>query len=157
ADAALVEYVRYRTWDTNAATESAATGEARYAAYVVRASHPVEWADLGPAKAVDDAAAVVRSVLANPRDSGVRRAARDLAARTLDPIASLVGDATHLLISADGMLNLVPFEALVDREGRYLVERYAVTYLTTGRDLLRMQVARPPSPSVAAVFADPAF
>ena len=29
--------------------------------------------------------------------------------------------------------------ALVDEQDRYLVEQYSLTYLTTGRDLLRMQ------------------
>jgi CHAT domain-containing protein len=61
-----------------------------------------------------------------------------------------------LLISPDGDLNLVPFEALVDAQGRFLVERYAITYLTSGRDLLRMQVARA-SHSAPIIVADPLF
>ena len=39
---------------------------------------------------------------------------------------------------ADG-LNLVPFAALVDEGGRYVVEGHTLTYLTSGRDLLRLQ------------------
>src|SRR4029434_6482805 len=39
-------------------------------------------------------------------------------------------------------LNLIPFAALVDEKGRYAVERYSISYLTSGRDLLRLQVAR---------------
>ncbi|NER08502.1 MAG: CHAT domain-containing protein, partial [Okeania sp. SIO3C4] len=34
-------------------------------------------------------------------------------------------------------LNLIPFEALVDENNQYLVENYQITYLTSGRDLLR--------------------
>jgi CHAT domain-containing protein len=60
------------------------------------------------------------------------------------------------LISPDGDLNLVPFEALVDGEGRYLIERYATSYLTSGRDLLRMQVTRA-VPSRSVIIADPLF
>ena len=41
-------------------------------------------------------------------------------------------------------------------QGHYLVERYAVTYLTSGRDLLRMQVARAGG-SKPLVVADPSF
>src|SRR5262249_37259463 len=62
----------------------------------------------------------------------------------------------HLLISPDGALNLVPFAALVDERGRYLVERYSITYLTSGRDLLRLQVARK-SKGSPLVVADPDF
>ena len=58
------------------------------------------------------------------------------------PLRASLGGATRLLISPDGELNLVPFEALVDEHGRYLIERYAISYLTSGRDLLRMQVPR---------------
>jgi CHAT domain-containing protein len=61
-----------------------------------------------------------------------------------------------MLVSADGQLNLIPFEALVDEQGRYLVERYAISYLTTGRDLLRLRVARA-SKSEPVVVANPLF
>src|SRR5262249_60056738 len=61
-----------------------------------------------------------------------------------------------LLISPDGDLSLIPFEALVDEHGRYAIERYAITYLTSGRDLLRMQVPRL-AKSDPIIVADPAF
>jgi CHAT domain-containing protein len=62
----------------------------------------------------------------------------------------------RLLVSPDGELNLIPFAALVDEEGHYLIERYSITYLTSGRDLLRMQVARE-GKGKPLVIADPAF
>ena len=46
----------------------------------------------------------------------------------------------HLLLSPDARLNLIPFSALVDERGEYLVENYTLTYLTSGRDLLRLQI-----------------
>jgi len=72
------------------------------------------------------------------------------------PIRPLLGDATQLLISPDGELNLIPFGALVDEQGRYLIERYSLSYLTTGRELLRMHEARE-SKSSLTVFANPSF
>lgn len=63
---------------------------------------------------------------------------------------------THLLIAPDGELDLVPFDALLDEQGHYLVERFSVTYLTTGRDLLRMKAPRQ-SKSPALLVADPLF
>jgi CHAT domain-containing protein len=47
-----------------------------------------------------------------------------------------------LLISPDGPLNLIPFAVLADERGRYAVERYSISNLASGRDLLRLQVAR---------------
>src|SRR6185295_13974501 len=53
-------------------------------------------------------------------------------------------------------LNRVPFEALVDEHDRYLIERYATSYLTSGRDLLRMQVPHQ-SRTKSIILADPFF
>jgi len=50
----------------------------------------------------------------------------------------------------------VPFQALVDEHGVYLVERYSVSYLSSGRDLLRLQ-ARRPVHHPPLIFADPLF
>jgi CHAT domain-containing protein len=44
----------------------------------------------------------------------------------------------------------------MDEHGRYLVRQYAVTYLTSGRDLLRMQVARE-AKSGPVLIANPDF
>ena len=82
--------------------------------------------------------------------------ARAVDHRIMQPIRPLIGDAKHLLVSPDGELNLIPFEALVDERGHYLLERYSFTYLTSGRDLLRMQVPRE-SRSRPEVIADPFF
>ena len=51
----------------------------------------------------------------------------------------MLGGAQRLFISPDGALNLVPFAALQDENGRYLVESHEISYLTSGRDLLRLQ------------------
>ncbi len=71
------------------------------------------------------------------------------------PLKSSLGDATHLLISPDGPLNLIPFEALRDGR-RYLVEDHLISYVTSGRDLLRTTTPRPRSRGFV-VFADPDF
>lgn len=56
-------------------------------------------------------------------------------------------------MSPDFALNLVPFAALVDEEGRYLVERCALTYLASGRDLLRLTTRVPPRRGPVVVAA----
>jgi CHAT domain-containing protein len=74
----------------------------------------------------------------------------------MQPVRALASDATRLLIAPDGALNLIPFEALVDDRGRFLVEGYAISYLTSGRDLRRLRVARE-SKGAPLVVADPVF
>ena len=77
----------------------------------------------------------------------------------VDPVRSRPRSATprSLLISPDGALNLVPFEAMIDARGRYLIERYAIGYLTSGRDLLRRQAGCAREPRRPAIVADPFF
>jgi CHAT domain-containing protein len=49
-----------------------------------------------------------------------------------------LGTATTVFLAPDGALNRIPFEALVDESGNYLVETYQFRYLTAGRDLMRL-------------------
>jgi CHAT domain-containing protein len=56
------------------------------------------------------------------------------------PVREILGDTTTVFLSPDGSLNLIPFEALVDESGDYLVETYQFRYLTSGRDLLRLDL-----------------
>jgi CHAT domain-containing protein len=53
-------------------------------------------------------------------------------------------------------LNLIPFAALTDENGKYLVENYSIDYLTSGRDLLRLQVEQD-SRSAPVIVANPIY
>jgi CHAT domain-containing protein/Tfp pilus assembly protein PilF len=152
---ALIELVVYRSFDPQA-DDAKSYGEPRYIAYVVRNHGEVRWKDLGTAKEIDGALDALRQALRDPQRKDVQQLARAVDEKVMQPVRALLGDATRLLISPDGELNLIPFEALVDEQGRYLVERYSVNYLTSGRDLLRLQVARS-SKSGPLVIANPLF
>jgi len=73
------------------------------------------------------------------------------------PVRKLLGETRWVFLSPDGALNLVPFAALVDEGGRYLVESYAFTYLTSGRDLLRLRAETPAPRDKVTVVAAPDF
>jgi CHAT domain-containing protein/tetratricopeptide (TPR) repeat protein len=157
SDAALLEFSIYRPFDPRAAFESGKQfGAPRYIAYVVRHSVETRWKDLGPAEQIDRAVDGFRSALADPARPDVIRLATELHRRLIAPLQPLFGDARHLVISPDGALNLVPFEALRSVERRYLVEDLAISYVTAGRDLVRMLLPRPTA-SRAALFANPVF
>ena len=55
------------------------------------------------------------------------------------PLRPLLDARRLVLIAPDGPLNLLPFAALQDEDGRYLLQRYTIAYLAGGRDLLRLQ------------------
>jgi CHAT domain-containing protein len=56
----------------------------------------------------------------------------------MQPVRQLLGSTRQLLLSPDSQLNLIPLTALVDVTDRYLAENHSITYLSSGRDLLRL-------------------
>lgn len=155
AGVTLIEFAVYRPFDSRAKSMTVAYGAPRYAAYVMRGQE-VTGLDLGEAAAIDALVESYRSALQDPARADVTRVARALDAKIMQPIRRLAADGSRLLISPDGPLALISFEALVDETGRYLVERHPVTYVSTGRDLLRMQIPRT-SRGAPLVLADPLF
>ncbi|WP_437745069.1 CHAT domain-containing tetratricopeptide repeat protein [Sorangium sp. So ce1504] len=158
--AALVEIVQYRPYDPFGPPVRPTWGKPRYAAYVVGRRGGVTGVDLGDAAAIDAAAAELSRDLSNP-ERDPRERARHLDALVMQPIRGALGPARWLLLSPDGALNLVPFSALVDEEGGYLIDRASFTYLTSGRDLLRAAGVVAPQAGAprgsVLVIADPAF
>jgi CHAT domain-containing protein/tetratricopeptide (TPR) repeat protein len=153
---ALLEFVVYQPFNPKASTDKDAHGAPRYAVYVIRRDGQTRGVDLGPAAVIDAAVARTRAALRDPARHDVAVLARRLDELVFRRVRPLAGDAAQLLVAPDGALNLIPFEALVDERGRFQVERYAISYLGSGRDLLRMQVPRP-SGNAPLVIADPAF
>jgi len=142
-DAALVEIVQYQPHNIKGKTDADKFGQPRYAAAVLRSSGEPAWIDLGEAAEIDQLAIGFSKKLVESQGLRYQKEIRTLA-RTLDekliaPLRPLLGDANHILISPDGQLTLIPFEALKDEQDKFLIERYAFSYLTSGRDLLRLQ------------------
>jgi CHAT domain-containing protein/Tfp pilus assembly protein PilF len=142
SDSALIEFASYRPFNAKATKGDEAYGQSHYVAYVLRREGEIEWKELGEAKSIDTSIASLRKALRDPKRVDVKRLARAVDAKVFQPLRPLLGDMTRLLISPDGPLNLIPFAALVDERGRYAVERYSISFLASGRDLLRLQAAR---------------
>jgi CHAT domain-containing protein/Tfp pilus assembly protein PilF len=129
---------------------------ARYVAYVLEHAGEPAWIDLGEAGPIDQAAAALRAALRDPRRADAADLGRKLDEMVMRPVRGMLGGARRILLSPDGALSLVPFGALVDENGRYLLETLAVSYLVSGRDLLRMR-SHAPARSPELVVADPDF
>ncbi len=155
-DTALIEFTLYRPFDPKATDKQKELGDFRYAVYVLRHQGEIQWQDLGAAKPLEAMIEQLRQALRDPKRRDAPQLGRAVEEKLMRPLRAFTADAKHLLISPDGALNLIPFEALVDEQGKYLLERYSFTYLTSGRDLLRMQVARE-SKGAPVIVADPLF
>ncbi|MBF0452570.1 MAG: tetratricopeptide repeat protein [Candidatus Magnetomorum sp.] len=52
------------------------------------------------------------------------------------PIMKYFNEKTSIYLVPDGILNILPFDALVDEDGEYLIQTYELKMLSSGRDLL---------------------
>jgi CHAT domain-containing protein/tetratricopeptide (TPR) repeat protein len=176
--AALVEFVRFqymahdrelyetlfrKKWPLTAAEKQKgrawmeARFHPRYAALVLlpgARGAEVKYVSLGKAAEVDAAVRAWRAAVVKGRVD--RQAEEELRRRLWAPVARVLPRETErLYLAPDGELALVPFEAIPVSEGRYLIERYAVSYLSSGRDLMG-----PPASAASGtdlILADPDY
>lgn len=156
ANAVLVEMVKYRP--VTVTSMGTRWDAPQYAAYVLKHTGAPSGIDLGDAAKIEQDVDLLRTALRSPNDA---LATYDALARKVDetvmrPIRKVLGNNRQILISPDGAFNFVPFAALKDEQNHYLAENYTFTYLTSGRDLLRLR-DRLPSKQGAVVIANPLF
>jgi CHAT domain-containing protein len=152
-DAALLEYAVYHPVGMGLVT--AADAPAHYAVYMIPSSGAVQVRDLGSAKDLEALVEAFRRALRDPRADPTPQAKR-LYTQVLQPLIAATATAKRLIVSPDGALNLVPFEALMDEQGRYLVLQREISYVSSGRDLLRF-AGKPAKTGPPAIVADPDF
>ncbi len=161
-NSALVEIVRYRPFNPKATQNSEKFGNPRYAVYILFPNGEITAKDLGKAKTIEASLELFRSDLSDSSSQNinnikqVKESSRELDAKLMQPIRELLGNTKTILLSPDGALNLIPFEALVDENNQYLVENYQITYLTSGRDLLRLK-EKFASEQPPLILADPIY
>lgn len=174
AGCVLVEFVRHRA----IAFQAVATrGDsfylpARYLAFVLPSGDPdrVQMIALGEAEPIDHLIADFREGMLSvgrPRDVRVavreRRGGADdtagsrLYAAVVAPWRAVLDGSPQLLLAPDGDLTQVPFEALPTGDGRYLIDLHEISYVGTGRDVLRFGVASGLRATPPLVAADPDF
>ena len=160
-DARLVEMINYQPWDTKWTYAQVMAGTfkqrpRRYLAYIAATKGDPLFVDLGDAAPIDKAIESYRKALADPDNDGIVDLGKGLFDLTFAKIAPKLGGATNILLAPDGALNVVPFSALVDDKKEFLIKTYTFTYLTSGRDLLRLQ-AKTKAQGGGVLFADPKF
>jgi CHAT domain-containing protein len=167
---ALVEFVRFDVYDFKANKWQ----PSQYLAFVLPAQQPdaVQMILLGDAEPLERLIKVFRETISELRlnDLGLRQKAKPpqqksyqeagikLREAIYNPILEQVNLAeySHLIIAPDYELCIVPF-GILPEEGRLLIDHYQISYLSTGRDILRgtIETERPASPPF--IMADPDF
>lgn len=148
---ALVEFLRYRDFD--------APGRfvPRYGAIVLKAGAAPVFVPLEKAEAVEEAmevyAEAVRSTAADEDMRNFLAALGEAVWAPLVPHLPAAGKA--VLLSPDGDLNFLSFATLLAPDGRFVGEVWPLSYVSSGRDLLRED--RPARTESMEIVANPDF
>ena len=150
-DSVLVEYLRYRhhlgkrNWET------------RYGALLLPPKGEVKWVpladsaeelerEIGAYKALvrglKDGRFVIASEAEDLRDTVPSSLLTKLHSKIWDPIeGELPAGTKTVIISPDGDLNFLSLATILTPEGTFLAEKYNITYVSSGRDLVARIVA----------------
>jgi len=154
-DGVLAEFVKIQDYDWD---HGKWADTWRYLAFILHGDGKIQMVDLGEADVLEK---IVQSALKPIGIVGSNGSAQQDATRTLhqslwQPIAAAVGDVGKVVFSPDGLLNLVPFAAMQDAEGHYLIESKQIAYVTSGRDLTKGDLGIKPE-SELYLAANPQF
>jgi CHAT domain-containing protein/tetratricopeptide (TPR) repeat protein len=179
----LVEFARYNVYDFVATAKN--DGDrweparpwqpARYVAFLLPAGQPddVRMIELGPADDIDRLIADFRTGVTRESE---RRGGRDLGliglhaspgepsydpgaelrCRVFDPLREALGGRTRLFIAPDGDLSRLPLGVLPDGDG-LLLDRYRITYLASGRDVVRFGAGGGRTPAAPVIVGGPDY
>ncbi len=170
---ALVEFVKIDDFDF---AKGKRAGSSRYLAFILLASGDVTLLDLGDAttlegqvrRTLQDIKVSMRSPnfqmlkkskspkRVQPNEPSIQ-SLKDLYSQVWAPLHKAFGRADKVVVSPDGLLNLVPFAALIDDNGRTLVENYRLAYVSSGRELIGSTGAPIRPDSDLLLVANPAF
>ncbi len=154
AGSVLVEIVKIDDYDW--ATDTWAKRQ-RYLAFLLHPDHRIDLVDLGDADRLErELRESLRQLDRIGFDSELQiAAARRLHQLIWQPMAGSTGART-VIFSPDGQLNLVPFAAMLDDNGKFFIEDHPVAYVTSGRELARADAGIEPD-SQLYLAANPAF
>lgn len=183
---ALIEFVRWTPYQFDAVRAHTNTvwQTDRYLAFVLPAGLPdhIAFVDLGACAPIDEAIATWGKTVSMTGivDANTGVAARHLkpsleisqeltadvdlqnagtCLRTLvfDPLLTALNGRTRLILAPDGELTRLPFETLPLGPNRYVIDAFALSYVSTGRDTVRFGASSAGHPDVPLVVADPDY
>jgi CHAT domain-containing protein/Tfp pilus assembly protein PilF len=166
-DTALVAVARFHLFNFKATGKDPRWAPSRFAAWVIDGKD-VHIVDLGEAAVIENevqalgrelhAAQVAKTIKSDGEPDAeklLRRRLDAVARRVLHPLLPCLKDRPRWLVCPDGVLWLVPWNALTLPDGKYVVEKYTVSHLVSGRDVVPSHYKVKPSAPV--VLADPDF
>lgn len=115
-----------------------------YFSFLVKSSGDIRFFKLGDAELIEKLIQRYQSEIETsvslgrpPEGDVLKKITKRLHECLIEPIEPSLAGFKRLIISPDGALHQMPFEVLMDSEGKFLIEKYTTSYVASSRDLLR--------------------
>jgi tetratricopeptide (TPR) repeat protein len=163
----LIDIAHYRPYRPAAKRGEKSWQPARYVAWVIGGTGPIQVVDLGDAAAIDLAVTGARRAVVQGAkrvtEVGEAKAAGEatealqkLADLVVKPLQPHLKEVKSLILSPDSELWVASWAALPSTTGRLLIEDYSLRFVISGRDLVPVDQTTVKS-TAAVVVADPDF
>ena len=127
-----------------------------YGAIIMGKSQEPVFLRIDGAASINIAINILRSAINQGNAAEVEAQTKFLSEKLWQPVAAKIPSGTkHLYLCPDASLNFLSFAALLDGDGRFVAEKYPITYIGSARDL-----AKKPSGKISksmALIANPQF
>lgn len=129
-DVAIVDFLSYEEGGEGkmlAGVMISEDGEVRYGVVRLAGKEAIEEAVLGYRSMIQDDSADEDEIL---------EAGQAAHAIIWQPVLDVIGDINYVYLIPDGILNILPFNAMVNDDEQYVIQSHDLHILTSGRDLL---------------------
>lgn len=168
-NAALLEYALYSACRFHTDNSDLFWDEDRYAVFILPSgsADKISLIDLGPAASINTfIAQFSRDLLQSAQDpqvcENVKRCSRDLYDHLLKPVIMTMKEnkelsgINHFIIAPDGDIYHIPFDALLSCTGKFAIEEYTFSYVSTGRELVNLDRYNGNN-DIALILSDPFY
>jgi CHAT domain-containing protein len=163
ASSALIEFVRVDADCFGLPSLGEEQPGARYVAFVGDTGSGPELVDLGPAENLEHEIRAYLAIITDPSAKGARaraaeaKAGKRLHRTILQPLRPAIAGCAEVIMAADGELSRLPLSVLPVGGGLRLIDQFAISYVTSGRDLLATPGGGPTNPGAPLVLGDPDY
>jgi len=106
--------------------------------------------------AIDSAADAIRTAVKNGDEQSLQENLATLSTKLWQPVAEKIpAETKRIIVSPDGKLSFISFASLLDGEGKFICEKYLISYVASGRDLAKQDAAK--ENKTITLFANPKF
>ncbi|MCP4634184.1 MAG: CHAT domain-containing protein [candidate division Zixibacteria bacterium] len=165
----LWEIVRYQPYGFNIiGNTNNKTGPPRYVALQLFSNGKIFTTDLGSAKIIDSLIVQSQKAISQAGEF-IIYANEDIAEKNLnkitsqlynlifEPLRKNLKSVNRLFISPDGELNMLSYNILPCHDDKYVVENYEISYLSSGRDIVKYHHKEDTKSEDVVIIVDPDY